>query len=186
MAAALWADTESAMNKHAALSQTEFDALLTSLAPRRDLAGEKYEAVRRMLTRYFEWRHCLPPEDYADETIDRVARRLAGGERIRTGNPISYFRGVARNVWLEWRKQNARKPSTIILSVAEPPRVQVCVERCLNTLSPDGRQLLEAYYLSGRSELIARLGVTPNAVRLRVFKEKQRLRSCMARCLALT
>ena len=38
------------MNKHAALSQTEFDALLASLAPRRDLAGEKYEAVRRMLT----------------------------------------------------------------------------------------------------------------------------------------
>ena len=79
----------------------------------------------------------------------------------------------------------------IILSAAEhPPHVQICLdrclERCLNTLSPDGRQLLEAYYLSGRSELISRLGVTPNAVRLRVFKEKQRLRSCMARCLALT
>jgi DNA-directed RNA polymerase specialized sigma24 family protein len=175
------------MNKHPALSQTEFDALLASLAPRRDLAGEKYEAVRRMLTRYFEWRHCVPPEDCADETIDRVARRLAGGERIRTGDPISYFRGVARNVWLEWRKQNARKLSMIILSAPEhTPHVQVCLERCLNTLPPDGRQLLEAYYLSGRSELIARLGVTPNAVRLRVFKEKQRLRICMARCLALT
>jgi DNA-directed RNA polymerase specialized sigma24 family protein len=61
----------------------------------------------------------------------------------------------------------------IILSAAEhPPHVQVCLERCLNTLPADGRQLLEAYYLSGRSELIARLGVTPNAVRLRVFKSK--------------
>ena len=86
------------MNKHPALSQTEFDALLASLAPRRDLAGEKYEAVRRMLTRYFEWRHCVPPEDCADETIDRVARRLAGGERIRTGDPIKLlsWRGPKR------------------------------------------------------------------------------------------
>ena len=84
---------------------------------------------------YFEWRHCVPPEDCADETIDRVARRLAGGERIRTGDPISYFRGVARNVWLEWRKQDARKRSMIILSAAEhPPHVQVCLERCLATL----------------------------------------------------
>jgi DNA-directed RNA polymerase specialized sigma24 family protein len=173
------------MNKHPALSQTEFDALLASLAPRRDLAGEKYEAVRRMLTRYFEWRHCVLPEDCADETIDRVARRLAGGERIRTADPISYFRGVARNVWLEWRKQDARKQPMIIPSAAEhPPHIEACLERCLNTLPAEGRQLLEGYYLSGRSELIARLGITPNAVRLRVFKEKQRLRICMARCLA--
>ena len=48
MTAALRAHTGVAMNKHPALSQTEFDALLASLAPRRDLAGEKYEAVRRM------------------------------------------------------------------------------------------------------------------------------------------
>ena len=61
----------------------------------------------------------MPPEDCADETIDRVARRLAGGERIRTGDPISYFRGVARNVWHELRKQDARKRSMIILSAAD-------------------------------------------------------------------
>jgi len=173
------------MSKHAALSQAEFDALLASLAPRRDLAGEKYEAIRRMLTRYFQWRHCVPPEDCADETIDRVARRLAGGERIRTGDPGRYFRGVARNVCLEWRKQDARKPPIIIPCAAEhPPHVEACLEYCLDTLPSEARQLLEVYYLNGPSELSARLGVTPNAVRLRVFKEKQRLRTCMAGCLA--
>jgi hypothetical protein len=49
----------------------------------------------------------------------------------------------------------------------------------------DRRQLLEAYYLNQREELPARLGITPNAVRLRVFKEKRRLRDCMVRCAKL-
>jgi hypothetical protein len=34
-----------------------------------------------------------------------------------------------------------------------------------------------------RAELAAGLGVTPNALRLRVFKDKLKLRACIARCL---
>jgi hypothetical protein len=45
------------------------------------------------------------------------------------------------------------------------------------------RRLLEAYYLDSRNGLAAREGLTPNALRLRVFKEKQKLRACVARCL---
>jgi len=178
------------MNRHAALSQTEFEALLGWLAPGRDQAGEKYEAVRRMLTRYFEWRRCVPAEEHVDDTIDRVARRLAAGEQIRSPDPCSYFRGVARNVCFEWHKQKTQTTRKLPVNMPAasycPSPVPPCLEQCLNALAPEGRELLEAYYLNRRAELPARLGITPNAVRLRVFKEKQKLRNCMARCLKLT
>jgi hypothetical protein len=50
-------------------------------------------------------------------------------------------------------------------------------------LPPRGRHLLAAYYLEPRADLAVREGVTPNALRLRVFKEKRRLRACVVRCL---
>jgi hypothetical protein len=40
-----------------------------------------------------------------------------------------------------------------------------------------------AYYLDDRADLAAREGITPNALRLRVFKAKQKLRACIACCL---
>jgi DNA-directed RNA polymerase specialized sigma24 family protein len=178
------------MARHAALSQTEFDALLAWLAPGRDQAGEKYESARRMLTRYFEWRQCKPADEYVDETIDRVARRLAAGEHVRSADPETYFRGVARNVCLECHKQKTQETRTAPLSIpttcCDPSPLPACLEHCLQTLSREGRELLEAYYLKRRVDLPARLGITPNAVRLRVFKEKQKLRDCVARCMTLT
>jgi hypothetical protein len=176
-------------SRHTALNKTEFEALLAWLAPVRDQAGEKYESTRRMLTRYFECRRCLPADEYVDETIDRVARRLAAGARISCADPGVYFRGVARNVCLECQRQKTRQVQAAQISQtveSDWSPLPACLEHCLHRLSRDRRQLLEAYYLQRREELPARLGITPNAVRLRVFKEKRRLRDCIARCVKLT
>jgi DNA-directed RNA polymerase specialized sigma24 family protein len=176
------------MCRHSMLREWELDALLAWLAPTREQAGEKYEVIRQMLTRYFEWRHCIPAEEHADETIDRVARRLASGEQIRCTNRYRYFHGVARNICLELRKQKAHEAQLRWDVAAVPehacPRT-VCLNRCLTALSTGARELLEGYYLDGRLELAAQLGITPNAVRLRVFKEKQKLKSCITRCVKL-
>jgi DNA-directed RNA polymerase specialized sigma24 family protein len=174
------------MTHSLALRQTEFDALLASLASSREQAGEQYESIRNKLLRYFEFHRCVPADEYADETIDRVARRLASGEQIRSPNPYRYFLGVAKNVFLEGRKRQARvpehyAPETIVEHAPPPPLT--CLRCCMSALTPDGRELLEAYYLDARSELAAREGVTPNALRLRVFREKQKLRTCLARCI---
>ena len=177
----------STTNHYAALSQAEFDTLLAWLAPGRDEAGERYEATRRMLTRYFDKRRCLPADECVDETFDRVARRLATGEHVRCADPAAYFRGVARNVCLEWYKHATRDARILSLTVSEsspPSPLPACLEHCLDTLTHEGRELLEAYYLTPREELAARLEITPNAVRVRVFKEKQKLRNCMVRCLS--
>jgi len=76
------------------LTQEAFDTLLLSLGDDRDSGGKKYLEIRNNLTRFFEWRGCPFPEDHADETINRIAKRVAEGEQIQ--NPAGYAMGVAR------------------------------------------------------------------------------------------
>jgi DNA-directed RNA polymerase specialized sigma24 family protein len=136
--------------------------------------------------RYFEGRRCVPADEHVDETIDRVARRVAAGERIRASDPRRYFYGVARKVLLEWRKHpvypGRGHEVSVLDQLVSSPRL-FCLRCCLRSLSPGEQEILEAYYLDGRAELAAREDITPNALRLRVFKTKQKLRACISRCL---
>ena len=59
----------------AALTQPAFDGLLAVLGRDRDVAADRYLDIRRNLVRLFEWRGCTTPEEYADETINRCARK---------------------------------------------------------------------------------------------------------------
>ncbi len=79
------------LKKEWALTPEAFDTLLACLDRDRDRAAEKYEEIRNALITFFEHRGCLSPEEYADETINRVARRIseAKGKRfIRTTPPV--------------------------------------------------------------------------------------------------
>ena len=58
------------------LSPQSFDLLLSALHADRDRAGEEYERLRRTLVTFFDWRGCAFPEELADETFNRAARRL--------------------------------------------------------------------------------------------------------------
>src|SRR6266576_804711 len=94
-----------------ALTQEAFDRLLASLGGNRESAGEHYLETRGKLVRFFEWRGCPFPEDHADETINRVARRLVEGETIQ--KPSGYVMGVARFLVLEINKESLRQQQAI-------------------------------------------------------------------------
>jgi len=173
------------MSRAAFLSQQELDALLAWLAPCREQAGEKYEAIRRTLLKFFESRQCGAPEEHVDETIDRVARRVAGGELIRS-EPYRYFRGVAKMISLEYFRRRARVLDLHLLArdaLQYSDERTRCLDECLRSLPAHTRELLEGYYLGNRAALAATLGITPNALRLRVFKEKRKLRADITRRL---
>src|SRR5262245_59386893 len=84
------------------LTQEAFDRLLTWLNPNKEQAAREYEQIRRHLIKIFICRGCTCPEDLADETINRVARRLQEIAATYAGNPHAYFCGVARNIYLEY------------------------------------------------------------------------------------
>src|SRR5438874_1648846 len=102
------------------LTAESFHGLLAFLDPDPSRAAEKYEKVREKLTRFFEWKGCIPGEDYTDETFDRVARRLEAGLEATPPNPYVFFHGFALNVIRErWRKaENDPRPLTAISDIS--------------------------------------------------------------------
>jgi DNA-directed RNA polymerase specialized sigma24 family protein len=174
--------------------------LLAGLADDPERAGEAYESLRRTLVKFFDWRRAHDPDECADETLDRLARRLHEGTAI--DDPVRFARGIARLVLLEsWRRPEARTvradasqlalvpaPATPEPSDAEPR--SGCFERCLQELPEDGRLLILEYYAhSGRERIETRkrlsesLRLTENALRSRAQRIRDRLERCTARCL---
>lgn len=179
------------------LTQDAFDQLLSAFDADREVAGKKYLELRGNLLRLFEWRGCPFPEDHADETINRVARKLSEGETIR--EPAQYAIGVARLLLLEIRKRQAKEQSALnewantteaSYEFAElEPRV-ACLENCLQTLTPDNRELIVQYYqgeksakIEHRKTLTDRFQVPINTLRMRALRLREKLQGCVEMCL---
>ena len=81
------------------LNRPAFAALLSSLDPDEARAAEKYERLRQKLIIFFSSRRGPEPEESADDTLDRVSRRIDEGEPVRDVSHFAY--GVARLVLSE-------------------------------------------------------------------------------------
>jgi DNA-directed RNA polymerase specialized sigma24 family protein len=98
------------------LTQEMFERLLAWLDKDRDRAGLRYEEIRFQLIKIFVSHECPDSEGLADETINRVARKIKDIADTYTGNPASYFYGVARIVYLEYLR---RKPAPLTNSISQ-------------------------------------------------------------------
>lgn len=178
------------------LTGEALELLLTCLDEDLEVAGEKYEVLRRKLVKYFDWRGAHFPDECADETINRVMRKLESGESIR--DIPTYCVGIARLVFLERLKRADRLQVSIedLGSVAVPflqPEInlqQTCFERCLNQLPIESRHLVLQYYqderrskINRRQALAESLGVPLNALRSRVQRIRDKLEFCVTRCI---
>ncbi len=179
------------------LTQEAFDKLLVALGGDRDSAGKKYLEIRSNLTRFFEWRGCSFPEDHADETINRMAKRVADGEEIL--NHSGYALGVARLLLLEINKGRQREQlalaeigtaSEVYEEADDGESRLTCLRSCLQTLSSDNRELILQYYqgekgekIQNRKKLMDRLGVPVNTLRMRALRLRERLQLCMEECV---
>jgi len=179
------------------LTQEAFDKLLVALGGDRDSAAQKYLEIRSNLVRFFEWRGCSFPEDHADETINRIAKRVMEGEEIL--NYSGYAVGVARLLLLEINKGRQREQ----LALAEIGQASeayeekddgehrlVCLRSCLETLTTDNRALILQYYqgekgekIQNRKKLMDQLGIPVNTLRMRALRVRERLQSCVEECV---
>lgn len=185
--------------KNWVLTQEAFDLLLASFDADREQAGRKYESIRLRLVKYFEWRGSASPDIEADETINRVARRIGEGQEVQNLN--AYFYGVARLIFMESLK--AREQEQVLLEenqLAEPPaagedpepeRRRACLDGCLRRLPEESRALIMDYYqeekgmkIECRKRLAARLGIPLNALRIRAHRIRVGLEACVRECLA--
>jgi DNA-directed RNA polymerase specialized sigma24 family protein len=194
------------------LSGAGFERLLALLGPDRERAGDRYEAIRAKLAKFFQWRGWPSPDDLVDETMDRVCWRLGEGEQIRGADPFLYFHGVAKNVlreaWQRDRTQKARQTAGATpartgdgppagLGGAEEARLferkLACLERCLERLDAADRGLIRRYYwgqeetlVEARRRLAVEMGIPPTTLRIRVHRIRVRLAGCVTASLRRT
>jgi DNA-directed RNA polymerase specialized sigma24 family protein len=179
------------MKKNWALSQDSFDALIDWLDSDRAQAGLKYEQIRRNLIKIFINRRCEEAEDLADETINRVVSKLDEVKKEFTGDPARYFYGVANKIFLEFQRKKPPEPPSF------PPedsdrveREYRCLEHCMNQLFDENRELLLLYHhaegrdkIERRKWLADKLGISPNALRIKAFRIRIALQKCVKECL---
>ena len=173
------------------LLQDDFDHLLAWLDEDRERAGEEYEKLRRRLTTIFAARGCRTPEDLADETIDRVSRRVASIQETYQGNKSLYFLGVANNVHHEYLKRPRLAPPPSPIGGEDQEQTYECLDTCLGSLTERSQQLIRQYYAADkhqkirmRKQLADQLGISSNALRARALRIRETLQVCIERCLS--
>ena len=179
------------MKKNWALSQESFDALLDWLDTDREQAGLKYEQIRRNLIKIFVNRGCAEAEDFADETINRVVGKLDDVKKEFTGDPARYFYGVANKILLEFQRRKPPEPPSSPRDDSNRIEQEYrCLEKCFSRLSEENRQfVLLCHQADGRKKteqrklLADKLGITPNALRIRAFRIRTALQHCVEKCL---
>jgi DNA-directed RNA polymerase specialized sigma24 family protein len=175
-----------------------FEQLLKWLAPDRDLAGKKYAQIHRSLIKIFQCRGSAIPEELADKTINRVARKLSEIVAGYEGDPASYFYGVADKIYHESLRTPFAQLKPLPAEIADKEHFNEeielkyeCLEKCLGRLPAHIRDIIHAYYGHGqtgrekitkRKEMAERLGIGTNMLWLKAHRIRQSLKECVSQC----
>jgi RNA polymerase sigma factor (sigma-70 family) len=162
--------------------------------------GAGYQSIRIKLIRYFEWQRCVAAEELTDETIDRVAKRIAQGQQLE--NLGGFFYGVARLVLKEFQRKEQKQQRALanlptstedVDSGEDDDAVHLrreCHKKCLEELTEAERDLIVPYCQpDGRSnkerrqDLATKLGIKRENLRLKVCRIREKLDKCVADCL---
>jgi DNA-directed RNA polymerase specialized sigma24 family protein len=189
-----------------------FRHLLTWLDEGVDSDGQRYLEMRRRLTSYFGRKRCLSPDELADETLNRAARKLEEHGEITDTPPARYCYIVAKFVFLEYLRSAEHRQTSLddgrgvpdALTGPAMPRADEagvgvdekrfgCLDRCLRQLTGSDRALILEYYagdeglrIEHRRELAARLGLTANALTIRACRIRGTLEACVSKCTVAT
>jgi RNA polymerase sigma factor (sigma-70 family) len=181
------------------LTQSAFQQLLDWLDGGADSGGERYLEIRRRLVHYFDRKNCASPEELADDTLNRVTRRLEEEGSITGDAPAQYCYIVARYVLLEFLRQRNREQSIIVEPAApqdasqekrEAEQRSEVLQRCIQNLASQDRELIVGYYqgehrikIENRRSLASKLGISINALSIRACRIRDKLESCMRKAL---
>jgi DNA-directed RNA polymerase specialized sigma24 family protein len=156
----------------------------------REQQGQRYEEIRHRQIRIFAWRGSPDPELLADRTFDRVMEKVPEIDGTFDGDPSHYVASVGRLIYLE----SLREPRRIV----PPPvpekteeRALECLDLCIEKmLTAEDRELILSYYrgerrkkIDHRQSIAVKLGTTANSLRIRSFRIRKRLGSCVDDCM---
>jgi DNA-directed RNA polymerase specialized sigma24 family protein len=179
-----------------------FELFLSWLNPDRGAAEIKYNHIRRRLIVLLDLRGYPFSEDVADEAIHRFIRRLpALADSFTTKDPIPYLYTTAYHVHLEQNRRKSLPLPDDVSELAQPEaeeedveeeRLHQCLDKCLGGMDEEGRETALAYYqwerrekIECRKALAKRMGISTNALRIKVYHIRNVLQACIEECLGL-
>ncbi|MEQ1921101.1 MAG: sigma-70 family RNA polymerase sigma factor [Pyrinomonadaceae bacterium] len=165
-----------------------------------------YDELRKMLVRYSRIKGFSQEdaEDIASETISRVIERVNKDTEYKIEEPVAYFVMTARHLMSsKWRskKTNPRMESLEGVEVVQSEgnnilddlvenekseQYKACMEKCLDTLSSESRQIIVEYYQNPRvkrEQLAIKFDISVSTLRVKVYRIKERLQQCLKSCL---
>jgi DNA-directed RNA polymerase specialized sigma24 family protein len=190
------------------LTPVAFSRLLEWLDDGVDSRGETYLVMRERLVLYFDRRNRLSADELADETLNRIGRTLEKDGAIATTPPARYCYVIAKFVLLE----NIRRERVTVsldesrgagapaaargVKSGEPDEDRAileqrldCLDRCLDELKPEQRELVVDYYrdagrekIERRRDIAVRLGISMNALGIRASRIRGTLEACVEGC----
>jgi len=198
---------KSAQKKDWTLTPHAFERLLDWLDEGTNSEGQNYLAMRRRLVAYFDRKNCSTPHELADETVNRVSRRLEEEGAIANETPAKYCYIVARFVFMEYLRA-MQKQQVLIDNLQRHPAADHlvpsdadeqneikekrldCLEQCTARLAPRDREIILRYYagkerdkIENRRVLAGELGITMNALSIRACRIRDKLEACVRDCV---
>ncbi|QQS46641.1 MAG: hypothetical protein IPM66_22560 [Acidobacteriota bacterium] len=176
------------------LDDPTFNRLLDWLDADSDRAGLKYEKIRHKLIAIFASRGCPVAEELADVAFDRVSKKVDEISSYYVGDPALFVFGVGNKVYLEWRRNNKLIQLEYVRAAPSQSHDKEIEDRCLTSclagLDDDDRKLLLDYYsrdkqakIERRKALARELGLTDNALKIKVHRLRVSLRDCLLKCI---
>lgn len=182
------------------------DRLLSFFDNDSQVAGEKLLRIRQKLIRYFSAERCPDPQELSDETLFRVIKALNEGKQVTT-TIEAYIFGFAKNVLREARrlpqfesleeippdKERAAAPTQETLAPWERKEILLYYQKCLTEFTDSEQRLFVCYYAQNpgekpkeaRERLASLMGVSRAVLKKRAFRLREKLETCIKKCLSL-
>jgi RNA polymerase sigma factor (sigma-70 family) len=176
-------------------SPQEFQKFLKWLDLDHETAIEKYFSIRNKLVKIFVVRGSIIADELADETIDRVMKKIDTIVSDYQGDPSLYFYGVAKKVFLETQRQPKSEtlPDSFIADQKTPENQEEnveCVEKCLKKLPENQQQIIVGYYSfekgeksKTRKKMAEKFGFSAESLRVRAMRIRETLQKCVFSCI---
>lgn len=194
--------------KNWTITSSAFHRLLDWLDAGENSEGENYLEMRRRLVAYFDRKNCPAPDELADETLNRVARRLEETGAVESEAPAKYCYITARFVFMEHLRSEEKASVPLDDVLRQPQRSKFaaeagedeekkakekmldCLERCTGELEPASREIIVNYYsgaerikIDNRRRLAQSLNLSVNALSIRACRIRDKLEACVGKCV---
>lgn len=190
------------LKKNWLISENAFGALLKWLDTEKKSDGECYLEIHERLVNYFDRKNCQNPDELADETLNRVARRLEEEGKLESQTPAKYCYITAKFVFLENLRNKDKHNVSIDETVenklfsktfddkTEKEKRLNCLEICAETLDFVNREIIFGYYygeerikIENRRKLASKFELSINALSIRACRIREKLHICVVKCL---